>query len=104
MTAKTDTPQAPTPLARGEKHEIMIVLVLSTAHLTQRTLEELEAAEDRARLVWQHGVIVFVPETNDEEREDLAKVFDYCRDQGFDWVRFDSDSPQLEGLPVYEWR
>lgn len=92
-------------LLRGERHEIMTALVLSSAHLTRRTMEELEAAEDRARLVWQHGVIVFVPtdeRTWAEERQDLAAVFAYARAHGFDWVRFDVDGPTVAKLPDYE--
>jgi hypothetical protein len=91
------------------KHETMIVLVISTEHITRSTMMELEAAEDRARLVWSHGCIVFVPtdqQAEDNEagdNADLVAVFSYCRAHGYEWVRFDSDGPTIDGLPVYEW-
>jgi len=95
-------------LSDEPKHENTIALCMSTEHIERGTAENLEDSAVSGGAVWanEHGAFVFVPEPDeeDEHREpDLMAVFAYARKYGYEWVRFDSDGPKLDGLPVYEW-
>lgn len=96
-------------LLRGEQHERTIALCLSTAHIHPGTMENLEVNAQEGGPTWasQHGAFVFVPKPDEEDEhreQDLMAVFAYARQHGYDWVRFDSDGPQVADLPTYEWK
>lgn len=91
-------------------------LELSTAHLTQSTMEMLVAdwaglSNDHYLPViasYEYGVIVWVTKDADLIKQapaDLAIVLFYAALLGVSSIRFDSDADEIEGvpLPVYDW-
>ena len=79
--------------------------VISTAHLTRKTVEELtQGLIDVVCYPFDYGVMVYVhccPFNN--EPRDLAQAHDAAIEHGIVWVRFDADAPICEGLPTYDW-
>jgi hypothetical protein len=97
--------------AATSQREIVHVPVISTGHLPHSVYEDLEEAissRERAGAVWQHGAWVFVPEDDpdngsEDDAPELRAVFAWCRERGFDWVRFDQDADAVDGLPTWDW-
>ena len=81
---------------------VELLLPLSTAHITQATLDAIET--HAIAYPNEYGAFVYV---NDEILEpvpqDLKTVFDYANAHSIRWVKFDRDAPELDGLPTYEW-
>jgi sugar phosphate isomerase/epimerase len=103
-------------------------LDLSTSHLTEEEVEELEAREQRPwyekakpgdPIVRSHpfGMWVHVPvgQEGQDEYEDgdaearrrrfpnLQRAIELARSLDCDWINFDADADQHEELPTYEW-
>lgn len=98
-------------LLRGERHEIITVLVLSTSHVKRETMELIESeGADTATAVSRYGAFKHVPSAHyeqdclEDEPEELRAIYAYCREHGFEWFRLDADGPCIEALPTYEWR
>lgn len=92
-------------------HERMQVLVLSTGHTTREEAESMESEIGSRALAGflmpGYGFIAHVPEDSETDPEGFphtAIVFNYCRQHGYEWVRFDSDGPTIAGLPTHTWK
>lgn len=94
---------------RADGREQQVMLVLSTAHLSQST-----AANFSACCAWTHfekgeyGWFVYVPvDAADTEGPDvpleLRSAMHVARTHGYQWVMYDRDGPEMEELPTYEW-
>lgn len=89
-------------------HAISKMLVVSTAHLTQETADQLSAESlPVASYPNEYGGFVYVP-TDPIDREaglteDIAAVFKLARALHCEWVKLDRDAPELDGLKIYEW-
>jgi hypothetical protein len=76
--------------------EITKMLVLSTGHLT----EDSGNTTFFDRWSW----IVWVPnEQLEDYPSDLLQAFDLARNNGCDWIKFDSDGGVVDELPNYDW-
>jgi hypothetical protein len=86
--------------------EIRKILVLSTSHITKKTLysEAWPKIGD-----FENGAYFYVTEddidiTVDKTyREDLGKVLKFAQSIGAREVKFDQDADIVDELPVYEW-
>lgn len=98
--------------------EIRSLLVLSTAHVKQETMEWLDGC-DCLPCIASHafGVYLWVPQADElaavwhdwQESSggtmpgDLREVLRFAAEQGADEVKLDSDGPVVEGLATYDW-
>lgn len=83
-------------------------LVLSTAHLSDKTMDALR--EEDPGMPWtigyEHGWLVYCgDETLPEgvEYADLRKCLDFARKHGCMWVRFDGDHWLASPFSVYRY-
>jgi hypothetical protein len=82
-------------------------LDLSTGHLTLKTREQLQSNTLQCTVTYQadpYGWWVYVTQDDGilaEFPQDLADVILYARKHGCEWIKLDSDGPELEGLPWY---
>lgn len=93
--------------------EIHKMLVLSTAHVMSSTADELEFGETKAdwkpAFTREEGWVFYVPGASaDDSRyndapNDIRMLIEFARDQGVQWLMFDSDGPTVDNLEVYEW-
>ena len=85
-------------------------LDLSTGHLTQTTVQELNCDIFSGITVanYDYGVFVSVPGTSADidkltAPEDLKHVLRFAREVGCDVVRFDADGDTEAALPSFDW-
>lgn len=84
------------------------VLCASTAHLTLATCQMLNETPLERWPVYgaplPHGFYVHAScrDENPQAPADLLAVMAHAHALGFDYVQFDTDAEQLEGLPVYD--
>lgn len=91
-----------------ESHGVMVVLDLSTDHLSQETkLAWLDGKlepyltyryDDTGWWLW---TCVGEPEL-EKVPEDLQTIIRKASELGYEWIRFDKYSPRAHGFPVYE--
>lgn len=83
-----------------EKHNM---LALSTGHLTQKTICNMEnfIAYEKG----EYGWFVYVPEIMDtyEMPKDLDNCIQFARNNGCDWIMFDRDVETIDSLQIYDW-
>lgn len=88
------------------------ILHLSTAHITKRDADLLEAeGPNKAHFVREEGFVVWTEWLDDEEFfPDLSPSFHKCvhfalRDFGCAWIMFDRDEPvnPKDDLDTHEW-
>lgn len=98
------------------------VCVISTAHLTKKDVERLDAiqkmeAKHLPRIQpHQYGWMIFLPAMGNQEREtqldelrkagfgrEFVHLYGMALDQGFSILDFDSDGAALAGLPQHDW-
>jgi hypothetical protein len=103
------------------------VLVLATSHVTRETAAAFDAAGQVAAwrgggshplnghpalravpglMVWEYGWMLYCGGHGDEVPEmfpELPAIFAKARAHGCEWVRFDCDGPEVEGLAVFDW-
>ncbi len=92
----------------SQELEIMRVLVLSTAHLSQDEGATHASDWPAYTLEGEYGFISYVADFNegDAQWEDwpgLQACAKLAREHGLEWVRFDRDAEEIEGLPTYDW-
>lgn len=84
---------------------IELMLVLSTAHLTETTCNLF--LPDYAGPAWpkgDYGWFVYVPEDEDPEMPlDLGACMALAREKHAFWIMFDRDEAQIDELPAYDW-
>jgi hypothetical protein len=94
--------------------EIMQVLVVSTAHVTEEEdgmLRNGKMINDQlpSPLVWPFGYVVFIgderhyPLDTIEGSDGFLGAAKVARDNNLEWLRFDADGPRIEGAKTYEW-
>jgi len=86
--------------------EIQSMLVLSTAHLTEETcnnhLHTTTAVSAYEKM--SYGWFVYAKHSLDRNLpEDLTACVHRAKDCNAEWIMFDRDGPELEGLPIYDW-
>ena len=78
---------------------------LSITHLTASTRQKL-AADDLSvnsyPTEYRGFVYVGAPRYSVPTEADLATIFDVAEQAGIVWLKFDSDSAGIDGLPIYE--
>lgn len=90
--------------------EIRKVLVLSTSHAKQETMDVAELNLNFTGK-FEYGAYFYVGDLgtvdalNDPEDypTDLYECLMFAKEHGCDEVKFDCDGPILEGLPTYDW-
>jgi len=89
-------------------HAISKMLTVSTAHLTQETADKL--SDESLPMVSypnEYGGFVYVPsnplEHEDGLPHDIAAVFKLARRVRCEWIKFDRDADEVEGLKIYDW-
>lgn len=87
---------------------VELMAVVSTQHLKPETALNLDA-------LWtmcypnDYGAFVYVDETFNTSHpdvdvpDDLATVLREAAKHDIVWIKFDSDGPTIDGLPVYDW-
>lgn len=86
------------------------MLVLSTAHVSEKTC----SAAERGEILWAmtsaapFGFLSSIHEERvSEGADDLWDVLQFAHRHGYDYVLFDRDAPSLNpaltGLPVFDW-
>lgn len=94
-------------------HDVRNFIVVSTAHLTERTARHLEGTPASE---WpcaggpygDYGWFVYAHEENCEAGpmsipEDLFGVMTWARKQRVDYILFDCDGDVIDGLPSHDW-
>lgn len=90
------------------KLEIDRVLVCSTCHLTEEDSQNL-FDEETGLVVYtmdEYGWLILVRPIADLPRkhsDNLQKLLEFARKQKCDWIRFDRDAEEIEGLEVFSW-
>lgn len=82
----------------------MTIPVLSTEHLKPETRVWLTTTEDILCAHCEEILFVFIPDDPPNMPVDLVTVFDWVREAGYAWVRFDEAGDYIPDLPKYEWR
>lgn len=83
--------------------EISKMLTLSTGHLTEQAIDYLASLNAPVYRKDGYGYFVYVHWDFDDPALSLLDSLDFAEEQGCDWVMFDSDGPQVDGLTYYEW-
>lgn len=82
-------------------------LEISTAHLTQKTLEGLNAMESPYTYEYEEGIFMSVPDKNETNISDMPKdlriLLQYTWINGIDLIRMDRDADIIDDIPVYDW-
>lgn len=95
--------------------EIRSLMVVSTAHLTEKTAQWL-SDQTNYQLAHQHipslncgqstyGFEVHVPieEYDEQWPKELEALFQLARQNMISMISFDCDGPTIEGYPTYDW-
>ena len=92
--------------AKKQKLEIHKMLTISTGHITEHDAKILEKGS------WISDEYCFILGTSEElvshyEENGLSGSFLNClkfaRDNDCNYIRFDADGDEIEGLKIYEW-
>lgn len=92
---------------------MMKMLQISTAHVTEETMNAIRADTDPlipSGSVGLYGAVIWVPPDvaedavgYDEWPKDLVACLDYARSQGADYLMLDSYANSVEALPIFDW-
>lgn len=93
--------------------EIHRFVVISTAHVSETTAKRLNNTPAKK---WpglggpygEYGWFLYAHDENagvgpDVIPAELFGVMTWARKQGFDYILFDCDADQIEGLPAFDW-
>jgi len=101
--------------------EIMQVLVVSCAHITEEESKLFEAAALETTghsvtlpgnlsspMTWQYGWMFYIGDRGDSVTTEglspgMAAVIELAWNNKIEWVRFDTDGPVLDNIPSYDW-
>lgn len=96
------------------KLEIDRTLVCTTAHLTEEDNQAL-FYETTGLVVYEMGEYGWMvlarpvnpdasPDSVDRQHSDnLERLLQFARDRDCEWVRFDRDASEIEGLQTFNW-
>lgn len=87
------------------------MLVLSTAHISSETNEQLQNnQEEQFPLVvyekGDYGYLILVPEHDEDLHgvpDDLKRVLEFAALHECEWVMLDCDANVITELPTFEW-
>lgn len=89
---------------------IFKVLDISTGHITEDDAKRLEANEDRitAYSLHEYGWLVYIGEIIENWPKKywspaFRKVLRVAKELGCEYVRFDRDGTEYDGLPKFDW-
>lgn len=86
---------------------IMQAPVLSTAHISQATNDELlRLAQDNPFVInMPGGFLIFVEDgvNCDEFPDDVRELAQWCVDKNYQWFRLDCDGDEIPDLPTFDW-
>lgn len=87
---------------------LLTYLDLSTAHLTQKTLNSLNESCSPYSYQYDNGVFISVPDNDDPEEfakypKDLRILLKYAWKKNAKLIRLDADAPIEKDLPTYAW-
>lgn len=95
---------------KSTKENIECALVLSTAHITERTSEILTSDAIDGLVAYpkgEYGFFVYVPEESSEGISDCPKDLMACieaaKERGCEWLMLERDAETMETLPTYDW-
>ncbi len=77
-------------------------LDVSSAHVTQKTMEVLQNAAGNT-LQGDYGVMFYTKDLKWVECIDLAPLISMAESEGAEYVYVDQDGPILNALPTYDW-
>lgn len=84
-------------------YPLRLFLDCSTAHLSLAARAYVETGDGVASPT-PYGWFVYANEEPDERvPPDLAAVMAYARSLGAEYVNFDSDASEIDGLPTFDW-
>ncbi|MEU7480483.1 hypothetical protein AB0A63_31210 [Lentzea sp. NPDC042327] len=97
----------------GRRHrdlEILKLLVLSTAHLSEEIGTRLHHHHQVGVHQTRYGWLVWIPNLDDPDDsdpqqmpEELPRIFQLGRDNGCTYVLFDRDAEVTALLPAFDW-
>jgi hypothetical protein len=101
----------------GTMLEVLRTLVLSTCHISEETADRfgeaigfdggpnwLIASHDYGWYLWVPTEDLMKQYVDDEDvPPDVADIFKFCRQHGFNEVKLDRDGDAIPDLPTYEW-
>jgi len=90
------------------------VLDISTGHMEQRDAELLDKWHSSGSLLIpptyvlaEYGYLVYCRGPREAETNELSQavqtILAWARSLGCDYVRFDRDGRQYDGLPIFDW-
>jgi len=108
------------PLDRLEAElglEIQHILVVSTAHISQEESEQLNAILESTISYsiygMNYGWLIYVPRldmwselevyTTFVDMSNILTLLRFAAEQHCEWLRLDSDGPELKGFPIFDW-
>jgi hypothetical protein len=91
---------------------IMKVPVISSSHLTEKTLaiktdRNFNGPGGFYTVQFSHGFMLFNSEPVDDDLEipdDLRDCLEWAYSNDFEWIRFDPDGDIVKGLKVYDFK
>lgn len=90
--------------------EIDRTLVCSTSHLTQEDSQALfnESTDLVVYIMDEYGWMILARPLEKEQGEqnhsdNLEKLLEFARKNDCDWIRFDCDADEIEGMDTFEW-
>ena len=84
-------------------------LDLSTGHLREETCDQLNALEGLHPYETEHGWFLYATPNAAEYAEkhdwpqEVLPILELARANDCDYVMFDADAPEVDGLPYWEW-
>lgn len=94
-----------TPSIAGLRQQAELLAALSINHLTSATRRRL-ADDDLSVNAYPTdcGGIIYVgaPRYRTPTEADLARIFEVAEQAGIVWLKFDSEAPVIDGLPVLD--
>ena len=93
------------------KLEIVKLLVVSTAHLSEETVKAIEDITSDKNVLWDpsftrdQGWVFCVDMAGKYEKApaDLQDMIAFAHGQGCDWLMFDCDANVVDELKTYDW-
>jgi len=82
-------------------HEIHKTLVMSTAHISEKALNNLDGWP--VIMSNDHTLRIYVQANQDGLPEEVSKLLDYADNLDCDYLLLDSDGPFYPDLKVYDW-
>jgi hypothetical protein len=88
--------------------ETYTMVVVSTAHITASEADALDLgdADHLTVIPWsEYGWLIWCAKDADLEgtSDALLRCLEWAQSKGFEYLRLDSDGPEIPDLPKYQW-